>query len=173
KISPPHSKNLHHTKNLLQYALSDHYFQSELIKLTKIFQKNIMADQNLPEMSASDVNFMCHVFMHMTEKPVIDWDSFAVAAGFKSGGVARTRWGQIKRKFTPADQATPKKKAAQASTSTPTSGSKVTKPTGRVGSKGAKGKKIVKDKEVEDKEVEDEAGDDKAVIKTKEEVFDI
>lgn len=50
-----------------------------------------MADQNLPEMSASDVNFMCHVFMHMTEKPVIDWDSFADAAGFKSGGVARVR----------------------------------------------------------------------------------
>ncbi|KAK1702850.1 hypothetical protein BDP67DRAFT_610390 [Colletotrichum lupini] len=152
-----------------------------------------MADQNLPEMSASDVNFMCHVFMHMTEKPVIDWDSFAIAAGFKSGGVARTRWGQIKRKFTPADQATatPKKKTAQASASTPTSASKVKKPTGRVGSKGAKGakgKKIVKDKEVEDEEVEDEevedeevedeevedeAGDDKAVIKTKEEVFDI
>ncbi|KAK1534275.1 uncharacterized protein CCOS01_03027, partial [Colletotrichum costaricense] len=168
--------NLHNTKNLPQYALSDHYFPSELIKLTKILQKNIMADQNLPEMSASDVNFMCHVFMHMTEKPVIDWDSFAVAAGFKSGGVARTRWGQIKRKFTPADQATPKKKAAQASIGTPTSGSKVAKPTGRVGSKGAKGakgKKIAKDKEVEDEEVEDEAGDDKAVIKTKEEVFDI
>ncbi|EXF86659.1 hypothetical protein CFIO01_05508 [Colletotrichum fioriniae PJ7] len=127
-----------------------------------------MADQNLPEMSASDVNFMCHVFMHMTEKPVIDWDSFAVAAGFKSGGVARTRWGQIKRKFTPADQATPKKKAAQASTSTPASSSKVKKPTGRVGAKGTKGKKIVKHEEEED-----EDGDDKAIIKTKEEEFDI
>ncbi|KAG7054026.1 hypothetical protein JMJ77_0001102 [Colletotrichum scovillei] len=127
-----------------------------------------MADQNLPEMSASDVNFMCHVFMHMTEKPVIDWDSFAVAAGFKSGGVARTRWGQIKRKFAPADQATPKKKASQASASTPTSASKVKKTTGRVGAKAAKGKKIVKDEEEEE-----EADDDKDVIKTKEEVFDI
>ncbi|KAK0378483.1 hypothetical protein CLIM01_04186 [Colletotrichum limetticola] len=129
-----------------------------------------MAEQNLPEMSASDVNFMCHVFMHMTEKPVIDWDSFATAAGFKSGGVARTRWGQIKRKFTPADQATatPKKKTAQASASTPTSASKVKKPTGRVGAKAAKGKKIVKDEEEED-----EADDAKAVIETKEEVFDI
>ncbi|KAF4776947.1 hypothetical protein HER10_EVM0010187 [Colletotrichum scovillei] len=98
-----------------------------------------MADQNLPEMSASDVNFMCH-----------------------------TRWGQIKRKFAPADQATPKKKASQASASTPTSASKVKKTTGRVGAKAAKGKKIVKDEEEEE-----EADDDKDVIKTKEEVFDI
>ncbi|KXH66025.1 hypothetical protein CSAL01_12293 [Colletotrichum salicis] len=101
-----------------------------------------MADQNLPEMSPSDVNFMCHVFMHMTEKPVIDWDSFAEAAGFKSAG---TRWGQIKRKFTPGDQATgkkKKKKTAQASVSTLASDSKVKKPTGRI---GAKGKKTAKD----------------------------
>ncbi|TIC97074.1 hypothetical protein CH35J_007071 [Colletotrichum higginsianum] len=35
----------------------------------------------------------------MTEKPNIDWDSFANAAGFKSANVAQTCWGQIKRKF--------------------------------------------------------------------------
>ncbi|KAL2882403.1 hypothetical protein SGCOL_002143 [Colletotrichum sp. CLE4] len=132
-----------------------------------------MADQTLPEMSPSDVNFMCHVFMHMTEKPVIDWDSFAEAAGFKSASVARTRWGQIKRKFSLVDQATPKKKTAQASVSTPASDSKVKKPTGRVGTKGKKGKKAVKDEQEEDG-----VDEDKAVIKTesfnvKEEFLDI
>ncbi|OHE99233.1 hypothetical protein CORC01_05514 [Colletotrichum orchidophilum] len=138
-----------------------------------------MADQTTPEVTLSDASFMVQIFKHMTEKPVIDWESFAEAAGFKNASVAQTRYGQIKRKFTqPGDPAysTPKK-TTQASASTPTSGSKIKKTTGRVGVKGKTGKKAVKDEDNKD-EADGMDTDDKTIIKTedikfKEETLDI
>ncbi|KAK6225981.1 hypothetical protein QIS74_02028 [Colletotrichum tabaci] len=113
-----------------------------------------MSDKTAPTPSQSDINFMVEIFQHMTEKPNIDWDSFANAAGFKSANVAQTRWGQIKRKFNiPAGPATPKKATPKASPSTPGSSSRVKKNTGRVGGKGTK---IIKSEEkAEDSEPED------------------
>ncbi|KZL82132.1 hypothetical protein CI238_07585 [Colletotrichum incanum] len=114
-----------------------------------------MSEKAAPAPSPSDINFMIQIFQHMTEKPVIDWDSFANAAGFKNATVAQTRWGQIKRKFNhPVAPTTPKK------TTTPGSASKVKKSAGRVGTKAKKGKHEVKmedgaDEECdEDKEIE-------------------
>ncbi|WYZ36575.1 hypothetical protein EsH8_II_000081 [Colletotrichum jinshuiense] len=98
-----------------------------------------MADQTTPTASPSDVAFMVQIFQHMQEKPHIDWDAFAAAAGFKSAGVAQTRYGQIKRKFNPGASPSPKKRGkAQGSSATSGSDSKVKKNTGRVGAKGAK-----------------------------------
>ncbi|KAK2032278.1 hypothetical protein LX32DRAFT_690984 [Colletotrichum zoysiae] len=94
-----------------------------------------MSETTAPTPSQSDINFMIHIFQHMTEKPVIDWNSFAEAAGFKNATVAQTRWGQIKRKFNVSGgQTTPKKATPKKSVS------KVTKATGRVGAKSNKGK---------------------------------
>ncbi|GKT46985.1 uncharacterized protein ColSpa_07166 [Colletotrichum spaethianum] len=111
-----------------------------------------MSEKAAPAPSPSDINFMIQIFQHMTEKPVIDWDSFANAAGFKSASVAQTRWGQIRRKLShPVGQATPKKSTAQGSSTTPGSASKVKKTAGRVGAK-AKGKNAVKMEEDADEE---------------------
>ncbi|GJC85717.1 hypothetical protein ColLi_08555 [Colletotrichum liriopes] len=117
-----------------------------------------MSEKAAPAPSPSDINFMIQIFQHMTEKPVIDWDSFANAAGFKSATVAQTRWSQIKRKFNhPVAQNTPKKTTAKASATTPGSASKVKKTTGRVGAKAKKGKNELK---VEDGADEEGDGDE-------------
>ncbi|KAK1998373.1 hypothetical protein LX36DRAFT_719015 [Colletotrichum falcatum] len=91
--------------------------------------------------SQSDINFMVQIFQHMTEKPVIDWQSFADAAGFKSPSVAQTRWGQIKKKFNNSAIHTPKKTPSK----TAGSAAKVKKAAGRVGTEG---KKAVKTEDV-------------------------
>ncbi|KAK2066049.1 hypothetical protein LY76DRAFT_599782 [Colletotrichum caudatum] len=110
-----------------------------------------MSQTTAPTPSQSDINFMIQIFQHMTEKPVIDWNSFAEAAGFKNASVAQTRWGQIKRKFnvsgvqTTPKKATPKKSAA-----------KVTKATGRVGAKSNMGKIKSEEDEVAEGKEEDE-----------------
>ncbi|WQF81758.1 hypothetical protein CDEST_06772 [Colletotrichum destructivum] len=112
-----------------------------------------MSDKTAPTPSQGDINFMVEIFKHMTEKPNIDWDSFATAAGFKSANVAQTRWGQIKRKFNdPARPATPKKATLKATQSTPGSSSRVKKNTGRVGIRGTKAMKS--EEKVEDSEPE-------------------
>ncbi|KAL0940998.1 uncharacterized protein CTRU02_203761 [Colletotrichum truncatum] len=114
-----------------------------------------MADNNSSttgskEPTPGDISFMVHVFRHMQEKPVLDWDAFAVAAGFKSAGVALTRYGQIKRKFGTNEMATtPVKKRKAAGEGN--SASKVNKTgAGRVGTKGKKGKTASMAEENED-----------------------
>ncbi|TKW53401.1 hypothetical protein CTA1_11549 [Colletotrichum tanaceti] len=125
-----------------------------------------MSEKTAPIPSQSDINFMVEIFQHMTEKPNIDWDSFANAAGFKSAGVAQTRWGQIKRKFNnSAGPATPKKAAARASSSTPGSSSRVKKSTGRVGGKATKA--IKSEKKVEDDSEDEDAVKDEAAAEIK------
>ncbi|KAK1987828.1 hypothetical protein LZ30DRAFT_579324 [Colletotrichum cereale] len=110
-----------------------------------------MSEKAAPTPSPSDVKFMVQVFQHMTEKPVIDWQSFATAAGFKNASVAQTRWGQIKRKFnTSGIQTTPKKNTSKASANTSGSASKVKKASGRVGSKAIKGNNTVKGEDADD-----------------------
>ncbi|KAK1594965.1 uncharacterized protein LY79DRAFT_682075 [Colletotrichum navitas] len=119
-----------------------------------------MSENTAPTPSQSDINFMIQIFQHMTEKPAIDWQSFADAAGFKNTTVAHTRWGQIKRKFNNSTiQTTPKKAASKASPSTPGSTSKVKKAAGRVGAKANKGKNAVK----AEADAHDEEEDEKAV----------
>ncbi|KAK1965277.1 hypothetical protein LY78DRAFT_703819 [Colletotrichum sublineola] len=117
-----------------------------------------MSEKTAPTPSQSDINFMVQIFQHMTEKPNIDWQSFADAAGFKNTTVAHTRWGQIKRKFNNSGVSTTPKK-----TKTPASNagsvSKIKKATGRVGAKAAKGKGVIKSEEEETLDEDDEGFD--------------
>ncbi|MCJ1307184.1 hypothetical protein MMC25_000830 [Agyrium rufum] len=48
-----------------------------------------------------DAEFMMHVLLNMEEagRPKTDWNKVATAMGLKSGGVAATRYGQIKKKL--------------------------------------------------------------------------
>ncbi|KAF6820022.1 hypothetical protein CSOJ01_01090 [Colletotrichum sojae] len=103
------------------------------------------SDAKVP--TPGDVNFAFLIFKHIPEKPNIDWEAFAADAGFKNATVAaQTRYGQIRKKYSgqPAVPVTPRKsKAAE----NPASASKVTKPGGRVGTKGRKGKAAAKAEE--------------------------
>ncbi|OLN91968.1 hypothetical protein CCHL11_01481 [Colletotrichum chlorophyti] len=103
------------------------------------------------EPTPGDIAFMIQIFKHMTNKPDIDWDVFAANAGFKSAGVAQTRYSQIKRKY---DQNNPTSATPRKRKTAEPSPSKVQKaPSGRVGTKGKKGKDVIKPEEDEGEDV--------------------
>ncbi|KAJ3961326.1 hypothetical protein N0V92_001975 [Colletotrichum tropicale] len=121
-----------------------------------------MADKTTPaaasakEPTAGDTNFMINIFRHMTEKPNIDWEAFAATAGFKSAGVAQTRYGQIRKKYElNSIVGSPVKKRKGNSTDEEESPAKVAKTGGRVGTKGRKGKGKAAVKTEDDDDAED------------------
>ncbi|KAF9877736.1 hypothetical protein CkaCkLH20_04871 [Colletotrichum karsti] len=120
------------------------------------------------EPSAGDIAFMVLVFKHMKEKPALDWNVLATAGGFKNQNVAMTRYSQIRKKLGTTEAAAPKTPTKKKAGDSPASASKVTKSGGRVGTKGKKGKAVIKAEEAEDDEepiVKPEVDDREATIK--------
>ncbi|KID98631.1 hypothetical protein MAJ_05287, partial [Metarhizium majus ARSEF 297] len=119
------------------------------------------------EPTASEAMFFFAIVKHTRNKADIDWSAVAAEQGFKNAEVAKVRFGQVKRKLgittntdTPTASRTPVKKGNFAA-DTPT---RVTKSSGRAGSKGrARGK---------DLKVEGEDDDDETVVGVKNEHLD-
>ncbi|KAK5997107.1 hypothetical protein PT974_02459 [Cladobotryum mycophilum] len=90
------------------------------------------------EPTASEAMFFYAIVKHTRNKADIDWNAVAEEQGFKNAEVAKVRFGQVKRKLGIAGDATttPKKAGATSAGPTPT---KVTKNTGRAGTKGRGG----------------------------------
>jgi hypothetical protein len=52
-----------------------------------------------PQLSPAEGFILATVLLNQTSTPEIDWDAVCRTCGFKNRNVARTRVGQIKRKF--------------------------------------------------------------------------
>ncbi|OAQ99871.1 hypothetical protein LLEC1_03663 [Akanthomyces lecanii] len=102
-----------------------------------------------PGPTPSEAIFFFNIVQHMKNKGDIDWEAVAESSGFKNAGVAKVRFGQIKRKYG-LDANSPSKKTGTAGDipSTPT---KVTKSRKATGS-GGRGRKV---KKAESEEEED------------------
>ncbi|TDZ37809.1 hypothetical protein C8035_v001114 [Colletotrichum spinosum] len=114
------------------------------------------------EPTQGDLQFAFLLLKHMQEKPVVDWESVATEGGFKNKNVVVTRWGQIKKKY--MTDAAPAAAASTASAGKKKgAATKVTKATGRVGTKGgrAKGKGKAEESEAEDSDRTAEADEPK------------
>ncbi|KAM3513736.1 hypothetical protein MY11210_002645 [Beauveria gryllotalpidicola] len=101
-----------------------------------------MADDGKAGPTPSEAIFFFNIVQHMKNKGDIDWDAVAESSGFKNAGVARVRFGQIKRKYGLEGDSPSKKtgKGAQPGDIPPTP-TKVTKSRKAPGGGGRKVKK--------------------------------
>ncbi|KAM3504569.1 hypothetical protein MY10362_003487 [Beauveria mimosiformis] len=113
-----------------------------------------MAEDGKTGPTAAEAIFFFNIVQNMKNKGDIDWDAVAESSGFKNAGVAKVRFGQIKRKYGLEGDSPTKKtgKGAQAGdvSSTPT---KVTKSRKTPGG-GGRGRKVKKE-ELEDDEADE------------------
>ncbi|KAM0669086.1 hypothetical protein ACQRIU_002648 [Beauveria bassiana] len=115
-----------------------------------------MADEGKPGPTAAEAIFFFNIVQHMKNKGDIDWNAVAESSGFKNAGVAKVRFGQIKRKYGLEGDSPTKKtgKGAQAGdvSSTPT---KVTKSRKAPGG-GGRGRKVKKEEPEDDDDDEND-----------------
>ncbi|KAJ6784931.1 hypothetical protein PWT90_10944 [Aphanocladium album] len=110
-------------------------------------------DTGKPSPTSSEAMFFFNIVQHMKNKAEIDWDAVAVSTGFKNAGVAKVRFGQIKRKHgldgeSPARSPAGKKNGKQPGDGGPSTPTKVTKPRKAPGS--GRGRRVKKQEEPED-----------------------
>ncbi|KAK8146791.1 hypothetical protein G3M48_002600 [Beauveria asiatica] len=113
-----------------------------------------MADDGKPGPTATEAIFFFNIVQHMKNKGDIDWDAVAESSGFKNAGVARVRFGQIKRKYGLEGDSPTKKtgKGAQAG-DVPSTPTKVTKSRKAPGGAG-RGRKVKKEEPEDDEATE-------------------
>ncbi|KAH6695816.1 hypothetical protein F5X68DRAFT_187215 [Plectosphaerella plurivora] len=89
--------------------------------------------------SQGDLMLFYSILRNCKSKPDVDWAAVAADRGFKSADVAKTRYGQVRRKYEagPAGGSV----SSPATKATPSKGNKVKKNTGRVGAKAKTPKK--------------------------------
>ncbi|GAB7362419.1 hypothetical protein MBLNU230_g2742t1 [Neophaeotheca triangularis] len=119
--------------------------------------------------TAGDMKLISAVFQHLVGDIQTDWDAVATLCGYKDKNVAKTRWGQIKRKkilgsgdaAAAGRKATPRKCGKKAAVEVEEGGNEE----GEGDGKGKKGGR--KTKKVKTEAVEEEVADGKGQKETR------
>ncbi|KAK3191316.1 hypothetical protein K4F52_002526 [Lecanicillium sp. MT-2017a] len=99
------------------------------------------ATENTPKKdpTAQEAMFFYTMIKYMKNKADVDWDKVAAEVGFKNAGVARVRFGQIKRKLGLDGSDSPSKATPRSEgdvPSVPTTPTKIRKPRGSGAARG-------------------------------------
>ncbi|KAK5115905.1 hypothetical protein LTR62_000361 [Meristemomyces frigidus] len=122
----------------------------------------VSKDTDTTSITAGESKLILSMIKHLKGDIQTDYDAVAQELGYKDASIARTRWGQIKRKWITADggKASPKKRKGAATDgdddeeeiSTPPSKKRGRKPKAEKGKDGEAKEGEVKEEEVKEEE---------------------